>query len=131
MTAMSTRGHSGAHSGHAKWLIVMLLGVVAACLLAELGLGASPAGADVSRGQADHIVCVAGKVTDETYGLYLVDLKNGTISVYQYLSSKRKLRLMAARNYTFDVQLDEYNTEPAPREIKQLVQQQKRLTETK
>jgi hypothetical protein len=34
---------------------------------------------------------------------------------------------MAARNYKFDVQLDEYNTEPLPREIQKLVQQHKRL----
>jgi hypothetical protein len=38
---------------------------------------------------------------------------------------------MASRTYLFDVRLDEYNTEPPPSEIKKLVEQQKRLGETK
>ena len=105
--------------------------MIAACLLIEVGAGVSAVQAEVSVGAAGEIVVVAGKVTAETYGLYLVDLKHGTISVYQYLSSKRKLRLMAVRRYTFDTQLDDYNTEPAPREIRDLVGKQKRLGATK
>ncbi|MGB2821442.1 MAG: hypothetical protein WBF17_10700 [Phycisphaerae bacterium] len=121
------RSHPGSRAGAAKWLIVVLLSVIATCLLIELGSGVSDARAEVSSGQAGDVVVVAGKVTADSYGLYLVDLRNGTISVYQYLASIRKLRLMAARNFTFDVQLDDYNTEPSPRDIQKLVQQHKRL----
>ena len=114
-----------------RWLVVILLSGVVTSLVGMLTFGTSPAWAQVSSGTADRLVVVAGRVTPESYGLYLVDLKNGTISVYQYLSSKHTLRLMAVRNYSFDVQLDEYNTEPPPLEIKKLVQQHKRLAETK
>jgi hypothetical protein len=124
---MIERSHSGSRAGAARWLPVILLSLLAACLLIELASGAADEAAEVSGGAAGDVVVVAGKVTAESYGLYLVDLKNGTISVYQYLSSKRKLRLMAVRNFTFDVQLDDYNTEPSPREIQKLVQQHKRL----
>jgi len=131
MEAMARQAHPGSAIAAAKWLTVVLLTVVATCLVLELGYGISDARAEVSSGAADHVIAVAGKVTAESYGLYLVDLKNGTISVYQYLSSKRKLRLMAVRNFTFDVRLDDYNTEPSPRDIQKLVQQHKRLGETK
>ena len=122
--------HPSRVAGAGKWLVVVLLSAIVACLLVEAGSGAPEVRAEVSRGEAGHLIAVAGRVTPETYGLYLVDLKNGTISVYQYISSMRKLRLMAVRNFTFDVQLDEYNTEPPVRDIKKLVQQHKRLDKT-
>jgi len=128
---MATRYQPGPHAGAARWLIVILLSAIATCLVIELGFGLSEARAEASSGRDGSYVVVAGKVTSETYGLYLVDVEHGTISVYQYVPSKRTLRLMAARNFTFDVQLDEYNTEPSPREIQRLVQQHKRLGEPK
>jgi len=73
---------------------------------------------------------VAGQITPDTYGLYLVDTQHATIALYEYQPSSRKLRLLAARTYMFDVQLDEYNTELSPREVKKLVAQQKRLENT-
>jgi len=124
---MGLQRHSISSAGAAKWLIVILLSVIATCLILEVGVGTSAAVAQVSTGRAQHVIAVAGKVTDQSHGVYLVDLKNGTLSVYQYLSSQRKLRLLAVRTFEFDVQLDEYNTEPSPREIQKLVQQHKRL----
>ncbi len=124
---MSGHVHS-ASRGITRWLVVALLGAVAAGLLIELGAGSRAARGQVSTGRGEGIVAVAGRVTGDSYGLYLLDLQNGTISVYQYLTGNRQLRLMAVRNYTFDVQLDSYNTDPPPRDIKALVQQQQRLT---
>ena len=126
-----TRSGAFGDRGAGRWAIVILLSVIATCLLLEAGLGGSGAAADATSGAAGHMIAVAGQITADTYGLYLVDLKNGTISVYQYAKARTpQLRLLAARNITFDVQLDEYNTEPSPREIKKLVQQQQRLSET-
>jgi len=121
----------GGGSDAAKWLIVVLLAVIATCLLFEVGFAASAArgqtGQATGAGSGKGTFAVAGQVTPETYGLYLVDPANGTICVYQYLPGTRRLRLMAARTYIFDLQLDQYNTEPPPREIKKLVAQHKRL----
>ncbi len=121
----------------AKWLIVVLLSVIAACLMIEAGVASSSARAqagdgsyiDDSAGSArgGDIFAVAGRVSPNTYGIYLVDRKNGTIVFYEWLASSRKLHLKAARNYTFDLQLDEYNTEPPPADIKKLVEQHPRL----
>ncbi len=120
--------------GAGKWLIVILLSVIATCLLIEVGNGADAALADPSvavAGAGGGVIAVSAQITADNYGVYLLDPKRGTMAVYQYQPKTRTLRLMAVRNYGFDVQLDEYNTEPSPREIQQLVQQQLRLGEAK
>jgi hypothetical protein len=114
----------------AKWLLVALLAAAAAGLLAGVGLTGSQARAELAgatgSGGRGEVFVVAGQVTKDTYGLYLVDLEFGTICVYQWLPQTRKLRLMAARTYLFDRQLESYNTELPPAEIRKLVAQQKR-----
>jgi hypothetical protein len=106
--------------------------VIATCLLIEVGNGASAALAEPSvaaSGTGGDVIAVSAQITADSYGVYLLNPKRGTMAVYQFQPKTRTLRLMAVRNYGFDVQLDEYNTEPSPREIKQLVQQQQRLGE--
>jgi len=118
-----------------KWLVVVLLAVIAVCLLIEVGFATSAAKGQVgsasriSSAAKGGVFAIAGQVTPDTYGLYLVDYENATICVYQYLPGNRQLRLMAARTYAYDRQLDVYNTQPSPREIKQLVEQHRRLGE--
>lgn len=119
--------------GAGRWLVVILLSVIAACLLIEVGRGVAAARGEpsvASSGGGD-VIAVSAQLTAESYGVYLLDTKRGTMAVYQYQPSKRTLRLMAVRSYGFDMQLDEYNTEPSPLEIKKLVQQQQRLGDTK
>ena len=112
-----------------KWLIVILLGLIAGCLLVELGATVGTASAQVTSGSSPMgITAVAGQVTSDSYGIYLIDTENGTMAVYQWLPNVRKLRLMAARNYGFDLKLDEFNSDdPSPRDIRQLVEQHDRL----
>jgi hypothetical protein len=110
-------------------LVVILLSVIATCLLIEVGRGVPAARGEpstASSGGGDVIV-VSAQLAADAYGVYLLDTKRGTMAVYQYQPTKRTLRLMAVRGYGFDMQLDEYNTEPSPLEIKKLVQQQQRL----
>jgi len=107
---------------------VILLAVIATCLLLEAGLATSAARAQVGAGGQRSIFVVAGEVAPNMHGLYLVDLENGTICVYQYVPQTQRLRLVAARTFVYDVKLDDYNNEePAPRDVKKLVEQQKRL----
>lgn len=113
-----------------QWPVIGLLTGVAAALLVVLGASAwaqeAPLAPIDQRG--GHVQVVAGQISDKTYGLYLVDHDKSTICVYQFLPNSRDLRLMAARTYRYDVQLDEFNThDPLPREVRDLVQQQKRL----
>ncbi len=75
----------------------------------------------------DSVLAVAGQLDRSSYGLYLVDTQRRTICVYQWLGGADEFRLMAARNYTYDRELDEYKTKPSPHEIRELVRQAKRL----
>ena len=119
---------SGSGKPAALWAIAAALSAVAVLLGMELSAGSSKAYAQAGGVAArDNVLVVAGQITGDSYGLYVVDIEKSTIGVYQWLPSARKLRLMAARNYTFDLQLDEYNTEPFPREIKRLVEEHSRL----
>lgn len=112
-----------------RWSVLCVLLVLCLMLLVELGgevMAQTTAGS--GRGGNGEVFVVAGQVTNGTYGLFLVDTKNETICVYQYLPQTRKLKLMAARTYRFDTKLDDYNSDgPSPEEVKKLVSQQKPL----
>jgi hypothetical protein len=89
---------------------------------------AQPAGAQVSpQGSPEGLLAVPAQITRDTYGLFLVDPRQRTICVYAYQAGTRKLQLLASRTYRFDVQLDDWNSSPPPREIQDLVGQQRRL----
>ena len=113
-----------------RWLVVVLLAMVAGALTGQLLL--APPAAEAQAGAARRaVVVVPGRITPETYGLYLVDVQNGTICVYQYFKQERStaqsLRLMAARTFVYDVQLDSYNTAPLPKEVANMVAGARRL----
>lgn len=132
MPETGTKNTLGTPHSAGKWVIVILLSVIATCLLIEVGSSAPDArGAQAGAGSGGKggLFAVAGQITRDTYGMYLVDAQRGTICVYQYVPTTRKLHLRAARNITFDLQLDAYNTELPPQEIKKLVEQHKRLKE--
>ena len=112
----------------ARWLIVVLLSVIATCLLIEVGAGTSRStAAPVKPGTDGGLFAVAGQVTRGTYGMYLVDQKRGSVCLYEYDANTQKLHLRASRNITFDLMLDAYNTEILPHEVKTLVEQHRRL----
>lgn len=114
----------------ARWLAVILLAVIVVMLGRELVFSVPPADAQTGwaggAGQDGKVFAIAGQVTKDTYGLYLVDMKNGTICVYQFRDGGR-LRLMAARTFIYDSQLDSYNTEPLPQDVAKLVARARRL----
>jgi hypothetical protein len=130
MVGIPTQGRSSRPKSISKWLIVVLLAVIAACLLVEVGLTTAAAQGQIGAAGKQDVFVVAGQVAPDTFGVYLVDLKNGTICVYQYVPHTKRLNLVAARTFLYDVQLDEYGTgKPLPREVKALVEKQRRLRE--
>lgn len=112
-----------------RWSVLCVLLAIGLMLLVELGGEVmAQTTASSGRGGNGEVFVVAGQVTQGTYGLFLVDTKNETVCVYQYLPQTRKLKLMAARTYRFDTKLDDYNSDgPSPAEVKKLVSQQKPL----
>ena len=117
-----------------KWIIVLLLFFIAVGLIQQLLFSSVSAAAtaespgettaDTSHGKG--VVAVAGQISRDMYGLYLIDLKNGTICVYG-MTGSGQLKLLAARTFIYDCQLDSYNTTPLPKEIAKLVARARRL----
>ena len=111
-----------------RWLVVVVLSMMAGMLLVKV-LETPTATAQVSvAGESGKYLAVAGQLSNDEYGLYLIDREKGVIAVYQWQPNPRKLRLLAARNTEYDLNLDEYNTEPSPNEIQTLVRQSRRLS---
>jgi len=109
-------------------LLVVALAAAAGLLLVELLRPAAPAEAQVTTAaSAGNIIAVAGQVTSDSYGLYLFDRESNIMTVYQWVPGAQKLRLLAARNCTFDLQLDDYKTEPPPKEIRRIVREARSL----
>jgi hypothetical protein len=134
---------------HAQWLIVILLTVAATLLVRELAATGPAAGqvaasapsptaastgnvvgGPASSAGAGGVFAIAGQITRDNYGLYLVDLENATICVYQYFATERSFRLVAARTFRYDRMLDAYNTQPDPREVARMVGDAVRLNNT-
>jgi len=108
--------------------VLVILAGVAVFLGAELVSGGRPAHGQAGLVQSGNVLADAGRIAADTYGLYLIDRDEGIIVVYQWVPGKPgRLKLVAARNCTFDLELDEYNTEPSPGEIRALVREGKRL----
>jgi len=129
MTEEFSHVRRGAAASVAKWLLVALLGAAAAFLLREAGRSTSTAWAQSTRSAAGAgVFTVAGQITANTYGLYLVDTENGTICLYEYDARERTLHLRAARTYRFDTRLDDFNTSPPPEEMRDIVEKHKRLS---
>ncbi len=110
----------------AQWSVVVLLSMIVGALGAEL-LFSPPASARTGSAGRSGVFAIAGQITGDSYGLYLVDVENGTICLYEYVAGKRRLWLRAARTFLADVRLDAYNTLPEPKEVLKMVSEARRL----
>ncbi|MGA2265301.1 MAG: hypothetical protein ABSH10_02595 [Phycisphaerae bacterium] len=115
--------------GPAWWLVIVLLAVVAGALVMERSRTAVAVGQGVAEPPVGSkgLIAVAGQLSRDTYGLYLIDTEKGKMCVYQYQAANGQLGLLAVRNFVYDMGLDAYNTVPSPREMKDLVEQQGRV----
>ena len=115
-----------------QWATVVALSALAGALITQVMLTGSPAGAQTaSAAKEAGVFALAGQLTRDSYGIFLVDSGSGTMAIYEWVPDRiagRKLHLVAARNFTFDLQLDDYNnSEPLPRDVQALVKQQHKL----
>jgi len=70
------------------------------------------------------IFIMPGQFSTNTWGCYLLDVDQQTLVAYQYVPGDKNLRLVAARNFQYDRRLRNFNTEPAPQEINELIQKE-------
>ena len=81
---------------------------------------AGGAGAAQANGNPPLIV-MPGQLAPNIYGCYLLDPSQNSLCVYEYFHSDG-LKLVAARNIAYDRRLQNFNTSPAPSEVKSLAQ---------
>jgi hypothetical protein len=62
--------------------------------------------------------------SERTWGCYVMDVDSQTLCAYQFVPGEKYLRFIAARNFKFDRQLRNFNTEPSPLEVKDLVEKE-------
>lgn len=70
------------------------------------------------------IFIMPGQFSTNAWGCYLLDVDQQTLAAYQYVPGDKNLRLIAARNFQYDRRLRNFNTDPDPQEINELVQKQ-------
>ena len=120
--AQPTRRRNGAW----VWLAPALLAVIAGAAVLDVAFADTDGPLKQAR-ENTRMLAVSGKLTADTHGMFLVDLDNQTIVVYQYVSGRRRLKMAAARTFAMDRRLKEYNTGPSLDEIQKMLARQDRL----
>lgn len=125
----NTNARPGFHA--AQWVIAVALAFIAGALWARddspnprlaLAQNAPLAGA---RG----VYALAGQLDRDTYGLFMLDIEQGTMWCYQLESADgvQKLRLVAGRSWLYDRYLRDFNClPPSYREVQDLVALQRK-----
>ncbi|MBI5724039.1 MAG: hypothetical protein HZA50_08785 [Planctomycetes bacterium] len=118
--------NSNARWGPWRWSAVAGLVFLAGMLTMQMWSSADARGQVATAAGGAKVLAIAGQITQNTYGLYLVDQENCTITAYQFVPGAG-LKLLAARTYMFDMKLEDYNTEPSPYNIKERVEKAVRI----
>ena len=115
------------------WIIAILLAVIATLLWTRPSDGVLPAALAQSQGLAGArgIFAFTGPLSRDQYGLFMLDVDQGTVWCYAFESTggTSKLRLVAARTWIYDRYLQDFNcAAPDFRMVQQLVNQQRTRT---
>lgn len=115
-----------------RWLLpaFVLVGIVFVLFAGSKPMVPTKALAEVPIQEGGSIVVVPVQIDRDSYGVVMVDKANETIWVYEINSrgpAQNRLRLLAARSWQYDRQLQEYNTgEPKPEQIRLLLEAYRR-----
>ena len=112
------------------WIIAILLASIATALWVRPGDSSLPAA--LAQGQAlagaRGIFAFTGPLSRDQYGLFMLDVDQGTLWCYAFETAggTSKLRLVAARTWIYDRYLQDFNcAAPDFRMVQQLVSQQR------
>jgi hypothetical protein len=115
------------------WIIAILL----ACIAVQLWLRPDESFTPTAMAQtsplagARGVFAFTGPLDHEQYGLFMLDVDQGTIWCYGFetVNGVRKLRLIAGRTWIYDRYLQDFNcAAPSFREVQSLVNQQRQQT---
>jgi hypothetical protein len=110
------------------WVIAISLAVIAVCMVTQSGDSVLPPAVAQATRQAGArgVFAFSGQLSDNSYGLFMVDVDAGTMWCYEYIQGKKKFRLAGARSWVFDRYLENQDFEgPTPDDVKKMVDQQR------
>ncbi|MDX2200780.1 MAG: hypothetical protein SF069_17620 [Phycisphaerae bacterium] len=109
----------------AQWLIAASLGAIAATLITRSNVGDATAFAqNAPVAGARGVFAFTGQLDGEHQGLFMLDIEQGTIWVYEIESNggTRKLKLTASRSWLYDRYLKNFNClPPTYKDVQELV----------
>ena len=127
-------GHANAPAGPRQqtvwWVLAVLLAFIAGTLWKGSGGGENAAFAQQPpMAGARGVYAFTGQLEDNRFGLFMLDIEQGTIWCYELDSGSggaRKLRLVAGRSWIYDRYLKNFNcATPDWRMVQQLVAQER------
>ena len=119
-----------------RWLLAMVLAAAALCLfLIRTRIPLTTAKAESRTGtEKSEILVVPMQLDRDCYGVAMVDTVSQTLWIYEINNrgpAYNRLKLVAARSWRYDRELEQYNTaEPKPEQVRALLEglgQQKKL----
>jgi len=104
-----------------KTALIVLVSVLAGAYLAG-GLGLSNRAYGQSEGQTAGVICVVGGQLSGYAPIFVIDVPDQTLLVYEYSYGDNNIELTAARTFRYDKKLPEFGNEgPTVEEVRQAV----------
>jgi hypothetical protein len=104
--------------------IVILLAAHGRPMLASVALGDATNPQQIPIAGGNGIYVMPCQLHPSVWGCMVMDTNRQTLAVYEYRAGEQSLVLTAGRDFGYDLQLKNFNTDPAPDEIKRKVEQE-------
>ncbi len=114
------------------WIIAILLAIIATVLVVRPGdaFMVQRAYGDAPMAGARGVFAFTGQLSKNQYGLFMMDVDTSNIWCYEYLPGTRKLKLVAARSFRWDRNLEEWcNDEPTLDQVRTELNRQNRIND--
>lgn len=125
---MAAIQQSNYRSPTAQWVVAVLLAFIAGMLFSRTGDSQTALAQNNAAAGSRGVYAFTGQLDQNQYGLFMMDIEQGTIWVYEMdqANGTHKLRLTAARSWVFDRYLKDFNgAEPTPEMIRDLLSKQR------
>jgi len=113
----------------ALYVNAALLFAILAVMLARPGSPAltqaafgAPLGQPIAGGGTLYLM--PAQFSPQTYGAYVMDIDKQTLVAYQFYPGEKQLRFVAARKFSHDLRMTEFNTIPPVEDVKKMIEAQ-------
>ena len=86
------------------------------------GKDGAPLGQPIAGGGTLYLM--PAQFSPQTYGAYVMDIDKQTLVAYQFYPGEKQLRFVAARKFSHDLRMTEFNTIPPVEDVKKMIEAQ-------